>query len=212
MDGVIFDTERIWKQYFDETNRRFGLELDEEYRKSICGKSEPMIRQELRELIPGFDADAYRDDMSAGVAAAIDAGAFEEKKAFRDFIAFCKTKKYRVALATSTEKKRAMKMFFMKGYEMNRLFDATAFGDDVKGKSKPDPYIFCLAAERMGVATENCLVIEDSLNGIHAAVNGGFIPIMAVDTIEPDAYCREHCRWIVEDLETLRIILEREEV
>jgi len=211
MDGVIFDTESIWKRCFGETNRRFGVALDEEYRKSICGKSESVIRQELRALLPWLDADAYREDMSAGVVEAIETGAFETKKGFGEFITFCREKGYRIALATSTARNRAEKMFFMKGYDIDRLFDATAFGDEVGGRSKPDPYIFQLAAERLGVAAEHCLVIEDSINGIHAAVNGDFIPVMAVDLIEPDGYCREHCRWLVEDLEELKMMLQGEE-
>jgi len=45
-------------------------------------------------------------------------------------------------------------------------------GDDVKNK-KPDPELFLLAAERMGIASVNCVVIEDAPNGVQAARAAG---------------------------------------
>ena len=41
-------------------------------------------------------------------------------------------------------------------------------------KWKPDPAVFLWAAETMGFAPEECLIIEDSLSGVYAAKNGGF--------------------------------------
>ncbi len=45
-------------------------------------------------------------------------------------------------------------------------------GNDIKN-SKPDPEVFLLAAERMGLLPEDCLVFEDALSGVVAAVNAG---------------------------------------
>ncbi len=50
------------------------------------------------------------------------------------------------------------------------LLGALVTGDDVK-KKKPDPSAFLLAAEKLGVEPKNCVVIEDAVNGIKAAVN-----------------------------------------
>ena len=47
MDGVIFDTECLWKNAFEAANQKFGLNLTEKYRQSTCGKSEQLIREEL---------------------------------------------------------------------------------------------------------------------------------------------------------------------
>ena len=48
MDGVIFDTELVWKRALEEINKKYNLNLDDEYRKSICGKNELLIREELK--------------------------------------------------------------------------------------------------------------------------------------------------------------------
>ena len=77
---------------------------------------------------------------------------------------------FRVAIATSgtLEKSRAVleatKVPYQKMVYIN--------GNDVKNK-KPDPELFLLAAERMGIETANCVVIEDAPNGVQAAKAAG---------------------------------------
>ena len=55
---------------------------------------------------------------------------------------------------------------------LSNYFDAICSGLDTQ-KSKPDPEVFVIAAEKLGVMPEDCLVIEDSDAGIEAAKNGG---------------------------------------
>ena len=110
-------------------------------------------------------------------------------------------------LATSNTMQRAEKMFMKKGLEIHDFFDSYVFADEVQGKSKPDPYIFHLAATKLGFKAENCYVIEDSMNGIEAAVKGGFKAIMDVDLIEPNDYAKKHCINIIYNLEELKNIL-----
>ena len=56
------------------------------------------------------------------------------------------------------------------------LFDAVSCGLDTQ-KSKPDPEVFLIAADRLGVPYANCLVIEDSDAGIQAAKAGGMLAL-----------------------------------
>lgn len=55
---------------------------------------------------------------------------------------------------------------------MDSYFDAVVDGNDIK-RSKPDPEVFLLAAQRLGIPPENCLVVEDAEAGIQAALAGG---------------------------------------
>ncbi|OYV46828.1 MAG: hypothetical protein B7X06_03370, partial [Verrucomicrobia bacterium 21-51-4] len=57
------------------------------------------------------------------------------------------------------------------------LFPIIVTQDDVT-KSKPDPEIFLLAAQKMNVAPERCLVLEDSLLGIQGAMAGGMSAVL----------------------------------
>ncbi len=55
---------------------------------------------------------------------------------------------------------------------ISEMFDAVADGNDIS-RSKPDPEVFLLAASRLGVAPEACLVVEDADSGIEAAKRAG---------------------------------------
>ncbi|MBE7020902.1 MAG: HAD family phosphatase [Ruminococcaceae bacterium] len=207
MDGVIFDSESVWKILFEIANKKYGLALTEEYRKSICGKNELLIRQELKEILPGTDVDEYRDFIITGVREWIEKGCFEVKPGFMQLMDYLKKMGCKIALATSSEQKRAEQMFNVKGLDCTTLFDTCVFGNDVGIKCKLDPYIFTLAADRLCINPCECVVIEDSINGIQAAVNGGFIPVMAVDLIEPDSFCYEKCSCIIRSLEEFNLYI-----
>ncbi len=57
-------------------------------------------------------------------------------------------------------------------------------GDQVK-HGKPAPDIFLLAAERLGLAPEDCYVLEDSISGARAGVAAGCATVMIVDLFPP---------------------------
>jgi beta-phosphoglucomutase len=57
---------------------------------------------------------------------------------------------------------------------IENLFDAVADGNIVK-KAKPDPEVFIMAAKMVGVLPEECVVFEDAVAGIDAALNAGMI-------------------------------------
>jgi HAD superfamily hydrolase (TIGR01509 family) len=77
---------------------------------------------------------------------------------------------FRVAIATSgtLEKSRAVLNAAKVPYEKMVYIN----GDDVKNK-KPDPELFLLAAQRIGIEPANCVVIEDAPNGVQAAKAAG---------------------------------------
>lgn len=211
MDGVIFDTESVWKQAFENANSVFGLKLDEEYRQSTCGKSEDMIRKSLQTTFPDLDVDKYRGYMLKQVNDTINNGDFDVKPGIIDAIKMLRSKNYKIALATSSHKSRAEMLFRKKGLDLYGLFDATVFAEDVGSRSKPDPEIFFVASRLINERPADCFVFEDSLNGIEAAVNGGFIPVMIVDLIEPTKYCYDNCRKIIRSCEGIRSLTEEYE-
>ena len=200
MDGVIFDSEKKWQEALLLANRKYGLTFDEEYRRGMCGKEESLIRAQLRADFPGLDADAYRDECAAYVRAKAESGEVDMKPGFPELIAYLRENGYRIALATSTPEPSAAKLFQCKGLDMYRVFDACAFGNEVKGRGKPNPDIFELAASRISLPCEACVVLEDSRNGIRAAVAAGAVPVMVMDLIPPDDFCLVHAHRILGNL------------
>ncbi|GMR21845.1 MAG: HAD family phosphatase [Acidobacteriota bacterium] len=84
----------------------------------------------------------------------------------------------RTGLATMSHCDQAKRV--LKALSLERAFDFVATRDDVEFP-KPDPEIYLLVAREMGVAPEECLVIEDSPAGVTAAKNAG-MAVIAVTT------------------------------
>lgn len=202
MDGVIFDSESIWKQASERANILFKTDLTETDRQNCCGKDELTIRQELRARYPDLDVNSYREFINTFVREKECTEGVPQKCGFLRLIEFLKQNKFKTALATASRKERALRLFEKQGQSVCELFDAAVYADDVK-TAKPDPDIFLTAAKKIGVAPKNCIVIEDSINGIIAAKRGCFAPIMIVDLIKPTEECKRACVHIADELNSV---------
>ena len=101
-----------------------------------------------------------------------------------------KNNNFKIALATSAAKERALKQ--LKQADIEKFFDVIISRDDVK-ETKPNPEIFLKAAEKLNVLPSECIVIEDSSAGIRAAFNARMIAIHVVDLKEADEDILNHC-------------------
>ncbi len=90
----------------------------------------------------------------------------------KDFIAFLKAKSIKTAVGSVSRNTPLI----LEKTELAGEFNAVSCGLDTS-KSKPDPDIFLIAARKLGVKPEECVVIEDSYAGIEAAKAGGMIAI-----------------------------------
>ena len=79
-------------------------------------------------------------------------------------------RKNAVHIAVGSSSKNTMRILKQVGLE--NAFDAIADGTEIT-HSKPDPEVFLLAAQKLGVKPENCLVVEDAPAGVQAGVNAG---------------------------------------
>lgn len=209
MDGVIFDSESVWKRSFEAANVEFGAALTEAERQRCCGKDENSIRRDLRSEHPELDADAYRDFMLKYVEDALSANGAPLKDGFCELVGFLHKNGIATALATSSKRKRAELLFEKKGLDISRLFAAKVFGEDVAA-SKPNPEIFSIAARGIGLEPARCVVLEDSLNGLEAAKRGGFGSIMVRDIIEPTEESRKQCLLVADSLFDVLEFFQRE--
>jgi beta-phosphoglucomutase-like phosphatase (HAD superfamily) len=79
-------------------------------------------------------------------------------------------------------------------------FDAIVHGGEA-AKGKPDPEIFLIAASRLGLEPSECLVLEDSENGVRAAHAAGMPVIMIPDMKEPTDDVRKLALRVMPSLE-----------
>ena len=94
---------------------------------------------------------------------------------------------------------------------MTHYFQAIVSGQHVT-RSKPDPEIFLLAAEKLGVDPAHCLVLEDSYNGVRAGAAGGFVTVMVPDLMPPDDEMRRLCTTVCKSLYEVQEKLKKNEL
>lgn len=86
---------------------------------------------------------------------------------------------------------------------LTEFFSLMITGDMVQ-QAKPNPEIFLKAAEKMGEEPGHCLVLEDSLNGVEAGIQGGFVTIMVPDLTQPDQKLRSRVERVCDSLLEVR--------
>ncbi|TSA54384.1 MAG: HAD family phosphatase [Planctomycetaceae bacterium] len=84
------------------------------------------------------------------------------------------------ALAIGSSTPRSNLEFMLKNLPIEKYFDAMVVGEDVKN-GKPAPDTFLKAAEKLDIAPEYCVVVEDAVQGLKAAKNAG-MAVVAVTT------------------------------
>lgn len=102
--------------------------------------------------------------------------------------------KYTLALTTSSTFEEAQTV--VNQLEIENRFKVIVSSNDVK-RGKPDPEPYLLTAEKLGVSSDNCVVIEDSENGIRSAIAAGMKCIALPNTENRDKLTLAHC--IVDD-------------
>lgn len=115
----------------------------------------------------------------------------------------------KVGLATMTYCTQVRRVLSI--LKLDDVFDFVASRDDVEN-GKPDPEIYLLVADQLGVPPSECLVIEDSPTGVQAALAAGMACI-AVSTPFTQQALRAtgmlDTRWIVDDPDTLLAVVDR---
>ena len=79
------------------------------------------------------------------------------------------------------------------------FFDVIVDGSMVQ-HSKPDPEIFLLAADQLGVDIKNCMVLEDSINGVKAGIASEAMTVMIPDLMQPTDEIKDKVYCILNDL------------
>lgn len=185
MDGVVLDSERLYDIADEEFfRRRNALFEKDRIVPLIAGKSLMDSTAMIKEIY-GFDGDVFAltDErrqlvrQTYGEALAFIEGFPEfHRRAIGRGIATCIATASDDTLIALADQKLGLSKIFGDG----SIFKIS----DVGNKSKPDPAIFLYAAEKLGVAPEECIVIEDAPHGVAAAKNAGMYCI-ALTTTRP---------------------------
>ncbi|MDO4880273.1 MAG: HAD family phosphatase [Capnocytophaga sp.] len=171
MDGVLIDSEPMYRKFLFEVFQLSDIQLSEEYIENLTGMSEKPMWEKVKadsgsEKTAEELANFYRNYIQERLPQA----EVLEVEGVKNVIKLLKENGFSLSIASSSARKWIE--FFTKKIGIYEYFDVISSGDDVK-YSKPFPEIFLKVAQWYKISSENFWVIEDSKNGVQAAKSAG---------------------------------------
>ena len=174
LDGVICFTDKYhyaaWKTVADKLGVEFNETINNRLRgvsrmdslEIILERYDGTLSQAEKEALATEKNDLYRQLLSNMSPADLSPEVKETMDALR-------AAGLRLAIGSSSKNTK----FILERLGLSGYFDAISDGTNIT-RSKPDPQVFLMAAEFLGMKPESCLVVEDAQAGIQAACAGGF--------------------------------------
>ncbi|NMH28909.1 HAD family hydrolase [Flavobacterium silvaticum] len=176
MDGVIVDTEPVHKYAYYEHFKQLGIDVPDEMYSTFTGNSTKNVYQKLRDT---FGIDTETNDLIR-VKRNLFNDAFDTKEdlyllpGVESLIKDLYANGMQLILASSAANVTIDRVFTR--FNLHQYFTHILSGEDF-AQSKPNPAIFIKAWELSGDDKSECVVIEDSTNGIKAAKEAGLFCI-----------------------------------
>ena len=184
MDGVIFDSEKCIIDCWKVIAEKYNIPNIEPVLHRCLGVTyEEAKRIFLEHYGADFPYDEWKKERSDLYHERYDNGRLPLKPGIRELLIYLKENGYKIGVASSTREAIVSKQLIDAG--LSHYFDNLTCGDMLE-KSKPDPDIYLMACEKLGVKPEESIAIEDSFNGIQSAYHAGVFPIMVPDLVQPD--------------------------
>lgn len=198
MDGVIFDSERLVLEGWQEIAAKYGIKGIEEVLPRCLGVNAQATREIFREYYgQDFPYDEYKKEASALFHSRYGNGKLPLKPGVKELLFYLKENGYLVGLASST--RQAIVEQEIRDAGLMPYFDNLVCGDMLK-RSKPEPDIYLKACENLDVEPRMAIAVEDSYNGIRSAKRAGMVPVMVPDMVQPDEEMRSLAHKICKDL------------
>ena len=206
MDGLLLDSERLARDAFVRACEDHGFEADLVTYHQCIGST----YDKTRELIVAaygadFPYEAIDERWSHHYHARLADGPVPVKAGALALLTHLAARELPMALVTSTRRATAEEKLEATG--LIRFFDSLICGGETeRGKPNPDPYL--VAAGRLELEPERCWALEDSANGVRAAVSAGCTVYQVPDLVAPTAEIERLGHQIVETLHEVRAALE----
>ncbi|MGQ1946960.1 hexitol phosphatase HxpB [Geofilum sp. OHC36d9] len=182
MDGVIIDSENLWKQAENEVFSSVGVKLTDEF----CAITKSMTTTEVTKF--WYNHFPWQGKSLKEIEKAVinRVGELISKKGkpisgINDFVKGLKSMGYKIGLATNSP--ACLIPVVLQRVELEHYFDATTSAEFEK-MGKPHPSIYERIAKKLAVDPNNCVVIEDSESGITAARKAGMKTVLISNNCE----------------------------
>ena len=177
LDGVIVDTAKYHYFAWKELANKLGFEFTMEQNERLKGVSRVRSLEILLDIgkvqLEEDQKSKYLEEKNKQYLQYIEKMDHTEiLPGIDDLLHYLKLNKIPYSLGSASKNARLI----LEILDLIGLFDAIVDGNDVS-TAKPDPEVFLLAAEKLGVRPEECIVIEDAQAGIEAANKAGMTSI-----------------------------------
>lgn len=176
LDGVLLDSEGLYTIFWEK--------MDVEYPTGIENFAGFIKGFHLARILNYFKNDEERQQVLDNLLVYERDMQYEFFPGALDFVKRLRNAGIPLAIVTSSDRKK-MQSLYSQHPEFPTLFDHIITGDMVT-KAKPDPDCFLLGAKLLGIDIKDCIVFEDSRNGLIAARESGARVIGVATTLSAD--------------------------
>ncbi len=198
MDGVLLDSERFIREAAMKMFAERGLAVHPEDFKPFIGAGENRFIGGVAEKY-NFQIDIERDKARTyDIYLEIIKGRLRPLPGVIEFISECRRLKKKIAVASAADLRKVEGNLGEIGIPAH-TFDAFVTGCEIK-HLKPSPDIFLEAAGRLGIDPADCLVIEDAINGVKAAIAAGAKCLGITGSFSAQQLTAAGAKWTAPDL------------
>ena len=181
LDGVIVITDHLhylaWKKMADDEHIYFDEQINHRLRGVSRMASLDIILERSHHIYTDVEKEELavkKNEIYVHLLTKLDKSSILPH--VLDVLKQLKEKGIKIAIGSSSKNTPII----LKQIGLTDVFDAIADGNDIK-HSKPDPEVFLIAAKKLGVQPEACIVIEDAISGIEAAKRAHMITFAVSD-------------------------------
>ena len=206
LEGLLADSEPWWNQTDTKLLAEYGVTYRGEYHRNVLGVS---YRLAIEFYKNAFHISAPVEELMrrrAEIATEFFAnrvGLFPSAKATLE-----RLREMKICLALATSSVSASARPFLERTGIRHFFDVIVTGDEIE-RGKPHPDIYMLAAEKLEMGSDSCLVIEDALAGIAAAKAANMRVAAIPDSrfVDPREYTKE-ADYVLRDLSEIPALVD----
>lgn len=199
MDGLMIDSERMTYYGYIKVMEKMNLTISEEFYKTLLGKQVGFAHEQFRKLYgEDFPIEQVIIDVHEYLADVFENDGVPVKKGLVELLTYLKDNQYQICVATSSHRERMEHILGLAG--VLNYFDHSVCGTEVKN-GKPSPDVFLKACEKLDVAVNEAIVLEDSEAGIQAS-HAAQIPVYCIPDMKyPEPEFAQMTTGILESLD-----------
>ena len=208
MDGLMVDSERATFDLLKEIREKYGFSLDlATYSRNMGQKIDEYSRKNKASVIPPEIRKKIDEEWTLRFYELAENGKIPAKPGLFELLDYCDAHGIRKVVVSSSIPRRVHAL--LNSDHIIERVDGVIDGSSVT-KSKPDPQPYLLGAALVHAGPSECLVLEDSINGIESGHNAGMKVIWIPDLGEPDEEHASLCAAVLPSLLEVRDWLDKE--